>query len=147
MKNKKPKQQDAIEKVFAANSVEGFAPLLKSLRQLIVDSCQQVLLTVNTVQVQTHWQIDKHIVEFEHGGEQRAAYCQTLPPQFGQALAAEFGCGFDATNLLHMHGFHLTFPICDALRRKLSWMHSPSQSATCRNFRQVRSEAIYAVAT
>ena len=44
-------------------------------------------------------------------------------PQLGEALSQEFGKGFDATNLRHMRGFFLAFPICDALRRELSWTH------------------------
>lgn len=38
-------------------------------------------------------------------------------------LTAEFGKGFDATNLRHIRGFFLAFPIRDALRRELSWTH------------------------
>lgn len=44
-----------------------------------------------------------------------------------QALSAEFGRGFDGTNLRHMRGFYLAFPIRDALRRQLSWMLLPSE--------------------
>ena len=51
-----------------------------------------------------------------------------------------------AVGYRHMRGFHLAFPIRDAVRRELSWMHSPSLSATRRNFRQVRTEAIHEVA-
>jgi len=67
--------------------------------------------------------IGQHIVEFEQGGAQRAAYGQRLLTQLGQALSVEFGRGFDATNLRHMRGLYLTFPIRDALRRELSWTH------------------------
>ena len=102
---------------------EGFAPLLGALRQLIADSRQQVLRAVDTVQVQAYWHIGRHIVEFEQGEAQRAAYGQRLLPQLGQALATEFGRGFDATNLRHMRGFYQAFPIRDALRRELSWTH------------------------
>ena len=52
-----------------------------------------------------------------------------------------------AVGYRHMRGFHLAFPIRDAVRRDLSWTHSPSLSATRRNFRQVRTEAIHEVAT
>jgi len=38
-------------------------------------------------------------------------------------LSAEFGQGFDTTNLRHMRGFYLAFPTRDALRRELSWTH------------------------
>ena len=106
-----------------ATPAEGFAPLLGALRQLIADSRQQVLRAVDVVQVQTYWHVGRHIVEFEQGGAQRAAYGQRLLPQLGQALSAEFGRGFDATNLRHMRGFYQAFPIRDALRRELSWTH------------------------
>jgi len=39
------------------------------------------------------------------------------------SLTAEFGKGFDATNLRHMRGFYLAFPKRDAVRRELSWTH------------------------
>ncbi|WP_371315583.1 PDDEXK nuclease domain-containing protein, partial [Pseudomonas gingeri] len=42
---------------------------------------------------------------------------------FNQRQHAEFGKGFDATNLRHMRGFFLVFPKYDALRRELSWTH------------------------
>ena len=106
-----------------ARPSDGLSPLLDALRQLIADSRQQVLRAVDLVQVQTYWHVGRHIVEFEQGGAQRAAYGQRLLPQLGQSLAAEFGPGFDATNLRHMRGFYLAFPIRDALRRELSWTH------------------------
>lgn len=121
MTNKK--QPGVIENTTSANPAESFAPLLGTLRQLIADSCQQVLRAVDVVQVQTYWHIGRHIVEFEQGGAQRAVYGQRLLPQLGQALSAEFGRWFDATNLRHMRGFYLAFPIRDALRRELSWTH------------------------
>jgi predicted nuclease of restriction endonuclease-like (RecB) superfamily len=97
--------------------------LLDALRSLIVQARQQVLRQVDVVQVQTYWQIGRHIVEFEQGGQARAAYGKRLLPQLGQALSQEFGKGFDTTNLRHMRGFFLAFPNCDALRRELSWTH------------------------
>jgi predicted nuclease of restriction endonuclease-like (RecB) superfamily len=115
-KNQKPSKAPVPQ-------TEGITPLLGSLRQLIAESRQQVLRAVDVVQVQTYWHIGQHIVEFEQGGAQRAAYGQGLLVQLGQALSAEFGRGFDATNLRHMRGFYLAFPIRDAVRRELSWTH------------------------
>ena len=102
---------------------EGLRPLLRSLRELIEQARQQVLRVVDTVQVQTCWEIGRHIVEFEQGGAERAAYGKRLLPALAEVLTAEFGKGFDATNLRHMRGFFLAFPIRDALRRELSWTH------------------------
>ena len=39
------------------------------------------------------------------------------------SLAAEFGKGFDVSNLRHMQVFYQAFPIRDALRPELSWTH------------------------
>lgn len=118
MTSKTPKSSNA-----PALQAEGITPLLGSLRQLIAESRQQVLRAVDVVQVQTYWHIGQHIVEFEQGGAQRAAYGRGLLVQLGQALSVEFGRGFDATNLRHMRGFYLAFPIRDAVRRELSWTH------------------------
>lgn len=97
--------------------------MLGSLRQLIAESRQQVLRAVDVAQVQTYWHIGQHIVEFEQGGAQRAAYGRGLLVQLGQALSTEFGRGFDASNLRYMRLFYQAFPIRDALRHELSWTH------------------------
>ena len=68
--------------------------LLEALRGLIVQARQQVLRQVDVVQVQTCWHIGRYIVEFEQGGQARAAYGKRLLPQLGQALTREFGKGF-----------------------------------------------------
>jgi predicted nuclease of restriction endonuclease-like (RecB) superfamily len=97
--------------------------LLESLRGLIQQGRQQALRAVDMVQVQTCWEIGRHIVEFEQDGQARAAYGKRLLHALAETLAAEFGKGFDPTNLRHMRGFYLAFPIRDALRRELSWTH------------------------
>lgn len=122
MTPKSQKQQGDSLKA-TATPIEGITPLLDNLRELIAESRQQLLRAVDVVQVQTYWHIGQHIVEFEQSGAQRAAYGQRLLPQLGQVLAAEFGRGFDATNLRHMRAFYQAFPIRDAVRRELSWTH------------------------
>lgn len=97
--------------------------LLDALRGLIRQGRQQALRAVDMVQVQTCWEIGRHIVEFEQQGEARAAYGKKLLPSLADSLTREFGKGFDATNLRHMRGFYLAFPIRDAVRRELSWTH------------------------
>lgn len=99
------------------------AVLLTALRELIQQGRQRALRAVDMVQVQTCWEIGRHIVEYEQGGEARAAYGKGLLPRLAETLTQEFGKGFDATNLRHMRGFYLAFPIRDAVRRELSWTH------------------------
>ena len=49
---------------------------------------------VDMVQVQTCWEVGRHIVEFEQGGQARAEYGTRLLPQLAENLTREFGKGF-----------------------------------------------------
>lgn len=97
--------------------------LLGNLGELIRQARHKVLRAVDTVQVQTCWQIGRHIVEFEQEGARRAGYGKQLLSTLAEALTAEFGRGFDASNLRYMRLFYQAFPIRDALRHELSWTH------------------------
>lgn len=97
--------------------------LLAQLRTLIADARKEAKRTVDVIQVRTCWEIGRHIVEFEQGGQARAAYGKKLLSRLAESLTGEFGKGFDATNLRHMRRFYLAFPICDTVRRELSWSH------------------------
>ncbi len=101
----------------------GTEELLHSLRELIQGARQKVLRAVDAVQVQTCWEIGRHIVEFEQGGASRAEYGTRLLAILAESLSREFGRGFDVTNLRHMRVFYQAFPIRDALRPELSWTH------------------------
>ena len=97
--------------------------LLDQLRALILQARQQALRAVDVVQVRTCWEMGRHIVEFEQGGAERAKYGAKLLPRLAKRLTAEFGKGFDISNLRHMRAFFHAFPIWDALRPELSWTH------------------------
>jgi predicted nuclease of restriction endonuclease-like (RecB) superfamily len=97
--------------------------LLDALRGLIRQGRQQALRAVDMVQVQTCWEIGRHIVEFEQGGESRAVYGKQLLHHLADTLTREFGKGFDTSNLRYMRLFYKAFPIRDALRHELSWTH------------------------
>src|SRR5215216_7959487 len=76
--------------------------LIGRLRALIQQSRRQALRAVDAIQVQTCWEMGRHIVEFEQAGAARATYGARLLPSLGQSLTAEFGDGFDASNLRYM---------------------------------------------
>jgi predicted nuclease of restriction endonuclease-like (RecB) superfamily len=98
-------------------------PLLGHLRSIINDARRQALRAVDAIQVRACWEIGRHIVEFEQGGAVRAAYGTRLLPRLATTLTAEFGKGFDASNLRNMRLFYQSFPNRDALRHELSWTH------------------------
>ena len=101
----------------------GISGLLVQLRELVALARQQALRAVDLVQVRTSWQLGRHIVEFEQGGRARAAYGAGLLAQLATQLTAEFGKGFDASNLYKMTQFYRQFPKLDAVSLNLSWTH------------------------
>jgi hypothetical protein len=98
--------------------------LLARLSEIIRGARQRALQAVDVVQVQTCWLVGQHIVEFEQGGQARAAYGKRLLTTLADSLSSQFGKGFDITNLRKMRMFYLTFPIRDTLRLELSWRHA-----------------------
>ena len=98
-------------------------PLLSALSELIRQSRQKVLRAVDTLHVQTCWNMGRHIIEYEQAGTARAEYGKQLLPTLAKALTAEFGKGFDERNLRHMRGFYQAFPIWNAVRHELSRPH------------------------
>lgn len=97
--------------------------LLANLRRLIAQARTKALRQVDAIQVQTCWEIGRHIVEFEQQGEARAQYGKGLLADLSKQLTQEFGRGFDSSNLRYMRLFYLAFPIRDAVRHELSWTH------------------------
>jgi hypothetical protein len=78
---------------------------------------------VNTILVQTYWQIGRHIVEFEQGGREKAAYGAELLDRLSQDLTAAYGKGFGRSNLTYIRKLYLAFPKSGTLSHKLSWGH------------------------
>lgn len=118
-----PAESDMPSRVPSSPQETDFRALLSELRLLIRDARQRAVRAVDTIQVQTCWEMGRHIVEFEQGGAARASYGKQLLAQLAKALTTEFGKGFDASNLRYMRLFYRAFPKCDALRHELSWTH------------------------
>ena len=65
---------------------------------------------VNTVMTMTYWNVGRRIVEEEQGGQQRAAYGESLLERLAADLTDRFGRGFSRQNLQQMRQFYLTWP-------------------------------------
>ena len=107
--------------------------LVDQLRHLIADARRRALRAVDVIKVKTCWEIGRHIVEFEQGGQERATYGKGLLTNLASQLMAEFGKGFDERNLRHMRAFFQCFPIWNAVRSELSWTY-------CRVLTRVKDE-------
>ncbi len=74
-----------------------------SIRTILENSHKRVIQNVNFEMVTTYWKIGEIIVEEEQHGKERA----------------EFGKGFDVTNLKNMRKFYKAFRKGDAVRHLL----------------------------
>lgn len=97
--------------------------LFQQISGLVQQARRQLQRSVNSAMAHTYWQIGRLIIEHEQQGESRAAYGKQQLEQLSAKLTAEFGKGFDVTNLRNMRRFYELFPIRDALRLELSWTH------------------------
>lgn len=83
----------------------------------------KVAHAVNTVLVETYWNIGKHLIEFEQQGKLRAEYGSELIERLSKDLTLTYGKGFNRNNLQYMRRLYMAFPICTTLSCKLSWSH------------------------
>ena len=78
-----------------------------------------VARTVNSVLAASYWQVGRHIVEHEQGGQRKAGYGDDLLKQLATDLTARFGRGFSRQGLQRMRAFYVGWEICSTLSSKL----------------------------
>lgn len=111
----------------------------KSIRLIIEGARNTACRAINKAMTQAYWHIGRKIVEEEQKGSRRAGYGARLLEIISSELSAEFGKGFEITNLRRMRRFYLTYkkrgtlspelhksrdgqPVADEFY-KLSWSH------------------------
>jgi len=99
--------------------------LVQDLRQLITDARGHAATVVNSTLTLLYWKVGERIRRDVLQNE-RARYGEQILATLSQELIAEFGRGFDATNLTRMMKFAESFPeqeIVATLSQQLSWSH------------------------
>ena len=94
--------------------------LYSAIADVIHQARQQVIQVVNQQMVQAYWHIGRLIVEQEQQGKERAEYGKQQLRTLSVRLQADFGKGFDVTNLRNMRRFYLAFPIRETVSLELS---------------------------
>lgn len=102
---------------------ETYIHLIETIGRALKQGRQHAAQSVNTVLVQTYWQIGRYIVDYEQGGQQKAEYGSQLLDQLSKDLTALYGKGFSRSNLTYMRKLFLTVPKCETLSHKLTWSH------------------------
>ncbi|MFH1846614.1 MAG: PDDEXK nuclease domain-containing protein [Candidatus Omnitrophota bacterium] len=91
------------------------------IRVIIEKARGNIERVINTEMVMAYWNVGKEIVEEDQRGKKRAEYGRFVLKELSEKLTAEFGKGFDESNLRNIRMFYRTYPKRDALRHKLSW--------------------------
>jgi len=105
------------------NSDEIYQPLVEQIGSLLKEGRKKAVSSVNTIMIDTYWNIGKYIVEFEQNGQAKVAYGTSPLTKLSQMLTARFGRGFSRPNLVNMRKFYLTYSNCQTLSDNLSWSH------------------------
>ena len=95
--------------------------LYSDLKRIIEQSRKMVITNVNTIMLETYWNIGKRIVEEEQNGNLKAEYGSRLLKEISKELTNECGRGFSKSNLFSMRKFFIEYPKFQTLSGKLSW--------------------------
>ena len=109
-----------MEDLNANNNIQ---KLYTSICSIINKARSNAYKAVNFAMVVSYWSIGQQIVEDEQQGNTRAEYGKAVLKELSKKLTAEYGKGYDESNLRYMRLFYQTFPICDTLRHELTWSH------------------------
>ena len=93
-----------------------FVTLYREVRAVLEQARSSAYRTVNIAMVRAYWNVGWLIFEHEQKGEERATYGEAVLEELSHRLTAEFGRGFDVTNLRKMRQFYRMFEIRDAVR-------------------------------
>ncbi|MCA8142940.1 PDDEXK nuclease domain-containing protein [Burkholderia multivorans] len=103
-----------------------YAGLQREIAEVVSSARVATARTVNALMTATYWEIGRRIVEFEQGGEGRAAYGEAVIRRLGAELSQRFGRGFGWRNLAQMRAFYLAWP-ADRIVQTLSAQSAPAR--------------------
>jgi len=113
---------------------------IAEIKEIVSLARQKAYTAINTVMVESYWQMGKRIVEQEQKGEKYADYGKKLIKSLSEELTNEFGKGFSVTQIYYYRQFYLSFPeIFHTPCGILSWSHyrrlMSVQNENARNFK------------
>ena len=112
-------------------TTDQYGNLIEQIGSLLRQGRTNAAYAVNSILVQTYWQIGKYIVEFEQGGALKAEYGDELLLRLSKDLTILYGKGFSLSNLFNMRMFYTKFSKLQTVSGKfgetpshqLNWSH------------------------
>jgi len=97
--------------------------LLEGIGRILSQGRDNAAREINSILVQTYWEIGRYIVEFEQRGSEKAEYGTHLFDRLSKDLTEAYGKGFGRSNLFYMRKLYLCFQNSGTLSHKLTWSH------------------------
>lgn len=97
---------------------------IEQVKQLLRQAQHNVVRSLNSIMVQTYFELGKRIVEEEQEGKKEAAYGEYLIQSLSRELTAEFGRGYSKRNLELIRKFYLTYRFAKSpISQSITWTH------------------------
>jgi predicted nuclease of restriction endonuclease-like (RecB) superfamily len=97
---------------------------IETIKQLLREAQNNVAKSVNTIMVQTYFELGKRIVEQEQNGSNYADYGSYLLESLSSELTNEFGKGFSKRKLELIRKFYITYKIAKTpFSQSIGWSH------------------------
>lgn len=97
---------------------------VEQIKQLIKDAQIGIFKSVNTIMVQTYFELGRRIVEHEQEGMDYSNYGDYILERLSSELSDEFGRGFSKRKLELIRKFYLTYKIAKTVfSQSIGWSH------------------------
>lgn len=93
----------------STHHAEDYQQVHDGIIHLLDNARTETVRSINAIMTATYWEIGRRIVEFEQGGEARAAYGTQLIERLSVDLNQRYKRGFSTGNLRQIRAFYLYF--------------------------------------
>lgn len=116
----------------STSRAEDYQQIHDGIIHLLDNARTETVRSINAIMTATYWEIGRRIVEFEQGGEARAAYGTQLIERLSVDLNQRYKRGFSTGNLRQIWAFYFIFKALKFSRQCLVnlpiWRNSPKSS-------------------
>ncbi|MCP9769561.1 DUF1016 domain-containing protein [Lacihabitans sp. LS3-19] len=97
---------------------------IEHIKRIIKEAQIGVVRSVNSIMVQTYFELGKRIVEHEQEGSDYSNYGDYILERLSSELSNEFGKGYSKRNLELIRKFYITYKIAKSpISQSISWTH------------------------
>jgi len=96
---------------------------IEEIKEIMIKARQRIARDMNSVMLDTYWQVGRSIVENEQNGELKAQYGKRILAELSKRLTLELGRGYSKSNLYNIRDLYIAYPKFQMLSGKITWSH------------------------